>query len=259
MLGTSLLQRVTRDLGGMGARCVKRSNRALLCTLACILSNSLGPMHHLDRLRAWSPAGPVMSCVFRLCAAARVDGAGFSRTYASGPAPSGDREFDAVCDESSLASTASGGPSSPRERIRTCYDVFFAICHSDTAWGHAFDRLRQRRRCRTRRRAMGRSSIRVDVDLGMCHLLWAIGFLQDIHRDFVRGRTDASLWTEEQLLRAVFRWGLVARWWPYVVTRWPCATPATRLVLATPLDPPHCHKTHTCDMHACTGCVTLAC
>ena len=127
-----------------------------------------------------------------------------------------------------MASTASGAPSSPRERIRTCYDVFFAICHSDTAWGHAFDRLRQRCRCSTRRRAMGRSGIRVDIDLGMRHLLEAIGF-QDIHSDFVQGRTDARLWTQEQLLRAVFRWGLVARWWLRAVACWPCAPPATRL------------------------------
>ena len=52
MLGTPLLQRVTRDLGGMGARCIKRSNRALLCTLACILSNSLDPIHHYTTLTA---------------------------------------------------------------------------------------------------------------------------------------------------------------------------------------------------------------
>jgi len=203
-----------------------------------------------------------MRCVSGLCAAARRDGAGFRRTtFESFQVPVGECEFESVSDESAMASATASG-SSPRERIRTCYDVFFAICHADTAWGHAFDRLRQRCRSGHRRRAMGRSGIRVDLDLGMRVLLQAIGF-KDIHRDFLQGRPDAGLWIEEQLLRAVFRWGLVSRWWRRVVARWPCAPHlrlgpalAPRLTLTLPTA-----ITHACDhmQTVCTGCATLVC
>ena len=66
---------------------------------------------------------------------------------------------------------------------------------------------------------MGRSGLRVDMDLGLSVLLEAVDF-SGIHRGFVQGR-DAQLWTPEQLLRAIFRWGLVSRWWDEVVARWP--------------------------------------
>ena len=58
--------------------------------------------------------------------------------------------------------------------------------------------------------------------LGLGELLSAIGF-ERIHGHFLQQGHHDALWTREQLLRAVFRWGLAARWWPDVVARWPCA------------------------------------
>ena len=107
-------------------------------------------------------------------------------------------------------------------RARLCVSIFLALCHADTPWGRACDRLRQRCRCATRRRAMGVSGITVDIDLGLHHLLTAIDFasIRDVLLQAMP-ELDAQSWHLAQMLRAIFRWGLLRRWWPRGVERWP--------------------------------------
>ena len=107
-------------------------------------------------------------------------------------------------------------------RVRLCLSIFLALCHADTPWGRAFDRLRQRCRCATRRRAMGVSGITVDIDLGLHYLLTAIDFasIRDVLLQAMP-ELDAQSWHPAQMLRAIFRWGLMRRWWARGVECWP--------------------------------------
>ena len=107
-------------------------------------------------------------------------------------------------------------------RLRLSLAVFLALCHSDTPWGRAFDRLRQRCRAATRRRAMGVSGCTVDLDLGLRVLLSAIGFpsmLEELRQ--AMPAEERQLWGAAQIVRALFRWGLMRRWWVSGVERWP--------------------------------------
>ena len=99
----------------------------------------------------------------------------------------------------------------------------------------------------TRPRAMGRSGIRVDCDIGLDILLRSVGFTTiclTFHTDLPAG-LSAAQWVHEeahtpfqtkpcahcmidtlyfltlQVLRCVFRWGLLDRAFSVTVARWP--------------------------------------
>ena len=100
--------------------------------------------------------------------------------------------------------------------MRTMRD-FYRLSHSGTAEGKSVLNMRQRGRPAHRRRAMGVACIAIDVLLGLLKTLGqysAVPFqaMCDAFRsDPIYGTGE---WTNEAILRVVFRHGMSTRFWP---------------------------------------------
>ena len=103
------------------------------------------------------------------------------------------------------------------------YD-FYTFAHSGTIAGKALLQLRMRARASHRMRAMGIACIAIDVGLGLLGTLSThsqTGFqaMADAFRD--DPDCDAAQWTNQAILRVIFRHGMMQVRWPEAELRWP--------------------------------------
>ena len=101
---------------------------------------------------------------------------------------------------------------------------FYARAHNGTAEGKSLLKKRMRGRPATRRRAMGVKCIAVDVWLGLLltlaqHTTESFQAMCDSFRD--DPTIEARRWTNEAILRVVFRHGVSTRLWPVAELLWP--------------------------------------
>ena len=110
--------------------------------------------------------------------------------------------------------------------LLACWESFFDKSFQDTDAGRNLMQARQRGRVGYRRRAMGVGSIRVDIRLGLLDdLVLPEGGFADMAAKF-RAASEFSadgddFWTDAQILRIVFRYGLKTRYLSKRVAMWP--------------------------------------
>lgn len=104
-----------------------------------------------------------------------------------------------------------------------CFTDFFSSAFARTDEGRLLNKKRQRKRCSKRVRAMGVSGLRVDVSLGLLNTLpGGVPAFERMCDEFRQDeRFSAPLWSDAQILRVVFRHGLVTGVFDPIVSRWP--------------------------------------